>query len=240
TPEDHMGLKTVTGKINTQSPWAIAIALAVALLIIEGLAAVVWSGTRPQSIPLQDYNDLQTDLTSQLKTKETALADAAQKLQTAESHNERLQRDVTSLRQKVARLISPEQLPVQARGATPSQTLNKIQDLCDAVQQVNQANVSALLAVLVEIQKNSVINTALETKDPARETLYHQIQTILNQIDAYAGPIQSDQPSTLAAVKDYQTQNHLKVDGKIGINTFMTMVQSFQEKRLRQSTPPTS
>jgi murein L,D-transpeptidase YcbB/YkuD len=229
-----MGLKKITDKINMQRPWAIAIALAIALLIIEGLVAVVWLGSRPQTVSLQDFNDLRTDLTAQLTAKEAALAEATRKLESAESQNRRLERDATSLSKKAARLIAPELLPAEVTGVTSSQTLQKIQSLCNAVRQVNQENVTALLAVLVEIQQNGVINTGLEAKDPARQTLYQQIQTILNQIDAYPGPIRSDQASTMAAVKAYQTQNKLKVDGKIGINTFMTMVQSFQAKRLSQ------
>jgi peptidoglycan hydrolase-like protein with peptidoglycan-binding domain len=79
-----------------------------------------------------------------------------------------------------------------------------------------------------------VINTALDEKSNARKDLYRQIQTILNVIDAYEGPIRSDKASTLAAVKAYQTQNKLTVDGKIGIKTFMTMIKAFQQKRLSQ------
>ncbi len=86
--------------------------------------------------------------------------------------------------------------------------------------------------MLVDIQKNSVINTALDAESATRKTLYRQIQTIPREINAYDGPTGSDKASTLAAVKDYQAKNKLKVDGKIGIKTFMTMVKAFQTKRL--------
>lgn len=227
-----MGMKTTVPNTKATSPWPMAIALAVAVFVIQSLITVVWSSTRPQTISVQDYNDLQTDLTSQLETQKTRLAAMTRKMQAAQLQSKRLERDNTQLKQQASQHLRVEQLPTQVRGVTPSQCIGKIQRLCDTTQQVNQDNVSALLAVLVEIQKNSVINTALDAKNAARKALYSQIQTILSQIDAYDGPIRSDKTSTLAAVKAYQTQNKLKVDGKIGINTFMTMVKAFQTKRL--------
>ena len=227
-----MGLKQ-SKLTKAPNPWPITLALVMTLLIIEGLVAVVWSSTRPETISVEDYNDLQAELTTQIQAKDTALATALSQAKTAESKTKRLEQDVTQLRQKVTRLIDPEQLPLQVKGITASQTLNKIQDLCDKTSSsVNPENVNALLSILIEIQKNSVINTALDAKDTARQTLYKQIQIVLNQIDAYAGPIRSDKTSTLSAVKAYQQANNLKVDGKIGINTFMDMVKTFQEKRL--------
>ncbi|NQV31961.1 MAG: peptidoglycan-binding protein [Phycisphaeraceae bacterium] len=227
-----MGLKTTVPSTKATSPWPMAIALAIAVFVIQSLIAVVWSSTRPQTISVQDYNDLQTDLASQLEAQDTTLAAMTRKMQSTQLLNKRLERDNTQLKQQASQRLRVEQLPTQVRGVTPSQCISKIQRLCDVAQKVNQDNVSALLAVLVEIQKNSVINTALDAKSASRKALYSRIQTILNQIDAYNGPIRSDKTSTLAAVKAYQTQNKLKVDGKIGINTFMTMVKAFQTKRL--------
>jgi len=229
-----MGLKILTNKNIAQNPWAIAIALAITLLIAEGLIAIVWSSTRPKTVLLQDYNDLQTDLTSQLEEQKAEVTDITRKIASAQMQNKMLERDNIQLKQSISARLSLEQLPVQVRGVTPSQCLGKIKAICNTTLQVNQANVSALLAVLVEIQKNGVINTALDAKTPARQTLYRQIQTVLTEIDAYRGPILSDKTSTLAAVKAYQTQSKLKVDGKIGIQTFMTMVQAFQQKRLSE------
>ncbi len=227
-----MALKTAANKTKPTSPWPIAIALAIAVLIMQSLVTVIWSNTRPKAISLQDYNDLQTDLTGQIEAQKVTLADRARKVQSAQLQKKRLEQNNAQLQQKASKLLALEQLPAQVRGITTSQCISKIQTLCDASQKVNQDNVGALLAVLVQIQKNGVINTALDAKTASRKTLYRQIQTILNQIDAYAGPIRSDRASTVAAVKAYQTQKKLKVDGKIGINTFMTMVQSFQAKRL--------
>jgi hypothetical protein len=59
-----MGLKTATHNTKATSPWPIAIALAIAVFVMQSLITVIWSGTRPESISAQDYNDLQTDLTS--------------------------------------------------------------------------------------------------------------------------------------------------------------------------------
>jgi len=228
-----MGLKTTTPNRKTTSPWPIAIALAIAVFIMQGLITIVWSSTRPQTISVQDYNDLETSLTSQLDAQKSALAAATRERQSAQLHNKRLEADNLKLKREASRLLRIEQLPTQVRDATPSQCIRRIQDLCDGVQNVNPENIGALLAVLVEIQKNGVINTAQDAKSSARQTLYRQIQTLLKEIDAYGGPIRSDKTSTLAAVKAYQAKSKLKVDGKIGIQTFMTMVKAFQEKRLR-------
>lgn len=215
------------------NPWPMAITLVVTLLIIEGLIMVVWSSTRAETIAFQDYNDLKTDLTNQISAKEEDILEALDKAKAFESANKRLESDILVLKQKIGRLIPPEQVPAQVRGISPSQTVNKIQALCDAsANSVTREHVNALLSVLVEIQTNSIINTALEAKDAARQSLYQHIQIVLSQIDAYTGPIQSDQASTLAAVKAYQEANSLKVDGKIGMNTFITIVKAFQEKRL--------
>lgn len=234
-----MGLKTATPNTKAVSPWPIAIALAVAVFVMQSLITVVWSSTRPQTVSVQDYNDLQTDLTAQLEAQKSTLATVTRKMRSAQTQINRLERDNTQLKQKAERLLRTDQLPTQVRGVTPIQCMSKIRALCDAAEQVNQDNVSALLAVLVEVQKNGVINTAVDAKSETRKDLYSQIQTILSQIDAYNGPIRSDKTSTLAAVKAYQTQNKLKVDGKIGIKTFMTMVTTFQENRLSQ-TPMTN
>ncbi|MCP4449994.1 MAG: peptidoglycan-binding protein [Planctomycetes bacterium] len=234
-----MGLKTTTPKKKPASPWPIAIALAIAVFVMQSLITVIWSSTRPETISAQEYNDLQSELTSQAETQKTALAGATREMRSAQLEHQRLQGENAHLKQQASNLLRVERLPIQVRGVTPSQCIGKIQRLCDVAQQVNQDNVSALLAVLVEIQKNSVINTALDAKSAARKNLYRQIQTLLREIDAYGGPVRSDKTSTLAAVKAYQTQSKLKVDGKIGINTLMTMVRTFQKKRLSQTPTPT-
>ncbi len=229
-----MGLKTATPKKTATSPWPIAIALAIAVCVMQSLITVIWASTRPETISVQDYNNLQTKLTGQVETQTTALASTTRMLQSAELLNQRLEGDNVRLRQTAKKLLRVDQLPIQVRGVTPSQSISKIRKLCDVTGKVNQNNVSALLSVLVEIQKSGVINTALDAKTASRKTLYRQIQTILNQIGAYAGPTRSDKASTLAAVKAYQTQNKLMVDGKIGIKTFMTMVKAFREKHLSE------
>jgi peptidoglycan hydrolase-like protein with peptidoglycan-binding domain len=232
-----MGLKPTRPKTKPTSPWPIAIALAIAVFVMQSLITVIWSSTRPEAISVQDYNDLQTDLTGltgQIEAQEIALTSMTRKVQSAQLQNKRFQGDNAQLKLQASKLLSVGQLPTQVRGITPAQCISKIQRLCDVTQQVNQNNVSALLSVLVEIQKSSVINTALDAKSNARKDLYRQIQTILHVIDAYEGPIRSDKASTLTAVKAYQTQNKLTVDGKIGIKTFMTMIKAFQQKRLSQ------
>lgn len=204
-----------------------ALGIIVVILSLEGIAVGIWLKTRPEppkTILLQDFNDLQADLTvTQAKLNES-LKESTQ-LQT---QCNALQRQNNTLNQRLSQLISPLALPAQVRSQSKDQALEKIQALCQAMQQVNHSNVGALLAVLQEIQNHGVIDAGLEAKDTERQALYRQIQILLRAVESSHGPVNGQGPDTLRAVKDFQAQKQLKVDGKIGIKTFLQIVTDFE------------
>lgn len=214
-----------------------ALGIIVVILAIEGIAIGVWLKTRPEplkTVPAQDFNDLQAEFTAEQARLKKSLQQNTQ-LQTRYNS---LQRKSNGLTQRLSQLISPETLPAQVRGQTNGQTLEKIQALCRATQQVNHTNVGALLAVFQEIQNNGVIYTGLEAKDEKRKALYAQIQILLKAIEVSDGPVNGQGPDTLRAVKDFQTQKQLKVDGKIGSKTFLQVVADFESACLGSKPAP--
>jgi hypothetical protein len=216
-----------------------ATGIVVMMLALEGIAIGVWLTTRPeppQTVLMQDFNDLQADFTAeQVKLKESLRQNKQLQTQCAS-----LQRKHNGLNQKLSLLIAPETLPEQVRGQTKEQSLERIQTLCRTAQQLNPRNVGALLAVLQEIHENGVIYTGLEVKNEERKALYTQIQTLLNAIKVFNGPITGQSPDTLKAVKDFQTQRQLKVDGKIGIKTFLQIIAEFESTCLNNMPAPSS
>jgi hypothetical protein len=225
--------KTDTPK-KTPKRLLFATGIVVMMLALEGIAIGVWLTSRPeppQTVLMQDFNDLQADFTAeQVKLKESL-----QQNKQLQAQCTNLQRKHNGLTQKLSLLIAPEALPAQVRGQTKAQTLERIQTLCSTAQQLNSRNVGALLGVLQEIHENGVIYTGLEVKNEERKTLYTQIQTLLNAIKVFDGPINGQSPATLKAVKDFQTQRQLKVDGKIGIKTFLQIIADFESTCLNNT-----
>ena len=61
-------------------------------------------------------------------------------------------------------------------------------------------------------------------------------RSTLEQIgQSSVGPVNGQGPDTLRAVKDFQTQRQLKVDGKIGPNTFSHIVTEFRRNCLESA-----
>ena len=54
------------------------------------------------------------------------------------------------------------------------------------------------------------------------------ILILLKTIAASNGPVNGQGPDTVKAVKAFQAQRQLKVDGKIGIKTFLKIVADFK------------
>lgn len=216
-----------------------ATGIIVMMLALEGIAISVWLTTRPkppQTVLMQDYNDLQAEFTAE----QAKLKGSLQQNKQLQAQCASLQRKHSGLSRKLSQLIAPETLPVQVRGQTKELSLKKIQGLCRTTQQLNPSNVGALLAVLQEIHENGVIYTGLEVKNEERKTLYTQIQTLLNAIKVFSGPINGQSPDTLKAVKDFQSQRQLKVDGKIGIKTFLQIIADFESTCLKSRPAPAS
>ena len=224
---------------KTRKPLLFATGVVVTMLALEGIAIGIWLTTRPeppQTVLMQDFNDLQADFTAE----QGKLRESLRKNKQLQAQCASLQRKHSGLNQKISRLIAPETLPAQVRGQTNEQSLQRIRALCSTAQQLNPRNVGALLAVLNEIHKKGVIYTGLEAENEERKALYTQIQTLLNAIKVFNGPITGQSLATLKAVKDFQTQRQLKVDGKIGIKTFLQITADFENTYLNRKPAPPS
>ena len=78
--------------------------------------------------------------------------------------------------------------------------------------------------------RNKSINTQSPADDESRRDLYKHIQKFLRCLGVYKGPINGKQATTCLAVRQFQTQSGLEVDGKIGQSTLSTMQEMFEEE----------
>lgn len=221
--------KGSTGK--TPNRLVSALGIVVVVLALEGIAVGIWIKARPEppkTVLMQDFNDLQADFTS----TQAKLKASLQQYNQIQARCTSLQRQNAGLSQRLSQLISPETLPPQVRSQSNDNALAKIQALCQARQQLNSRNVGALLSVFQELQSKGVINTGLAAPDEKRQALYTQIQILLQAIKVLDGPINGQGPDTLRAVKRFQAQRQLKVDGKIGMKTFSQVVAKFKQNCL--------
>ena len=191
-------------------------------------------GTAVYFIWLKDKQESQ-DNSLALQEKLAAAQNEIQKLRTEITQkNKELQRQKQNPVQSTSGVISIDQLPLQIRGENKSKAeiISKINIICKEIRNVNRLNVGALLAVFREQQKQSVINTALPANNDSRRILYKQIQVVLNAIGSFSGPVTDKQKDAFEAVKNFQRQNKLKVDGKIGLKTFIRIVELFEKNPL--------
>jgi len=80
------------------------------------------------------------------------------------------------------------------------------------------------------IQSSGIVNTTQDPKTQTERAVYMNIQTLLQAIDAYAGPITGQSEDLLPAVKAFQNANQLKIDGKVGMRTFMAMAAAYESR----------
>jgi murein L,D-transpeptidase YcbB/YkuD len=203
----------------------------ITLLLLEAIAYGAWSYLGPKAEETVSL-ELHTQLQGQLAAEQTTVQDLRNKLKSNDTRYQSLQKKNQKLTREVDVAIRLDELPQQVKGKHSAEVIEKITTLCKESQDVNRINVGALLTVLREIQQQDVINASLEAQEETRQSLYKKIQVVLHAIDSYSGPITNEQGKTLQAVKDFQAQNGLKVDGKIGLKTFMRIVEQFEVRRL--------
>ena len=182
--------------------------------------------TKPKQVPMEQYEALQ------------------QELETANRNHERDQKQVADLQKRLtqanaqlARSITIDQLPESVRASNASQTISNIRSRCDQTTGIQPETFTSLFNLLAELQDNGVIHTGYVVDTPKRADLYRDIQQCLKAIDAYQGLVNGDQKTTESAVKAFQTQRGLAVDGKIGMKTFQSMIETLQSRLTR---PPVS
>ena len=231
-------------RAGTRRFWSSRLGAATTVLLLEGILLAAWAMTRPEPpemILREEHQRLKVAFQEELEEEKKKTREAKQQAQSQirlkEARYANLQRKHEDLNRELARAIRADRLPKQVQANTGQQTLKNIETVCQEHSRVNPTNVAALLAVLVEIQQHGTINTALNAKPSSRQSLYKQVQVLLQAIGSYSGAITGAQTSTLMAVKAFQTKNQLKVDGKIGLNTYMEMARLFARERLDSDGP---
>lgn len=231
-------------KAKTPKRWTAHLRTVVIVLVLEGLLFGVWAMTRPEppqtALPkeLQKRSGvLQRELEEEKKKTREAKQHAQSQIRLKEARYANLKRKLEDLNGELALAIPTIRLPIRVQAQTSQQTLKNIETVCREHARVNPTNVAALVAVLVEIQQHGTINTALDAKQSPRQFLYKQIQVLLQAIGSYSGDITGAQTNTLMAVKAFQTENQLKVDGKVGLKTYMGMAKRFARERLDSDGP---
>ena len=231
-------------KTNTPKQWRTYLGTVIIVLILEGLLFGAWvmiGPESPQTVLLKEQQRhsgvLQKALEEEKKKTREAKQQAQSQIKLKEARYQNLQKKHDDLNREFALAIRTDRLPRQMQGNTGQQTLKNIETVYQEHSRVNPTNVAALLAVLVEIQQHGTINTALDAKQSSRQSLYKQVQVLLQAIGSYSGPITGAQTDTLMAVKAFQTKNQLKVDGKIGLKTYMGMARLFARERLESDGP---
>ena len=217
--------------------WRSRLGAVTTVLLLEGILFAAWAMTRPElpeMIPRKEHQSLKVALQKALEEEKKKTREAKQQTQSQirlkEARYANLQRKHEDLRQELALAIRTDRLPRQVQANTGPQTLENIETVGQEHARVNPTNVAALLAVLVEIQQHGTINTALDAKQSSRQSLYKQVQVLLQAIGSYSGAVTGAQTNTLMAVKAFQTKNQLKVDGIIGLKTYMGMARLFAQR----------
>jgi len=230
---------TKRDKANTPKQWRTHLRTVTIVLTLEGILFGAWAMIGPESpetVLLKEQQRLSGTLQKALEEEKKKTREAKQQAQSQiklkEARYENLQRKHNDLNRDFALAIRTDRLPTQVQADTGRQTLKNIETVCQEHSRVNPTNVAALLAVLVEIQQHGTINTALDAKQSSRQSLYKQVQVLLQAIGSYSGAITGAQTNTLMAVKAFQTKNQLKVDGIIGLKTYMRMARLFAHERL--------
>jgi len=235
---------TKRDKANTSKQWRTHLRTVTIVLTLEGILFGAWAMIGPESpetVLLKEQQRLSGTLQKALEEEKKKTREAKQQAQSQiklkEARYQNLQRKHNDLNREFAQAVRTDRLPRQMQGNTGQETLKNIETVYQEHSRVNPTNVAALLAVLVEIQQHGIINTALDAKQSSRQTLYKQVQVLLHAIGSYSGPITGTQSNTLMAVKAFQTKNQLKVDGKIGLKTYMGMARLFARERLDPDGP---
>ena len=219
--------------------WRSRLGTVTTVLLLEGILFAAWAMTRPElpeMILRKEHQSLKVAFQEALAEEKKKTREAKQQTQSQirlkEARYANLQRKHEDLSKALALAIRTDRLPRQVQASTGPQTLKNIETVCQEHARVNPTNVAALLAVLAEIQQHGTINTALDAKQSSRQSLYKQVQVLLQAIGSYSDAITGAQTNTLMAVKAFQTKNQLKVDGIIGLKTYMRMARLFAHERL--------
>jgi len=89
----------------------------------------------------------------------------------------------------------------------------------------------SLSVIRTEVYRNRTINTQSLAMDQTVVDLYIHIQKFLRAVGIYNGQIDGDQAATCSAVRQFQAEYGLDVDGIIGEKTLAEMERVFKEAK---------
>lgn len=206
------------------------------MTVIIVLGSVIWSLKANQiDDPAQDPNWVPR---SELQQAQEELAQQKKATQEQQAKATQLRQKYSSLQGQMARKSSEAQnsiplkrLPRDLRGDSVQACLDNILALQQQAQtpQTNQGGpIEAYFAILDHLQTHGVINTAEAAGDESRQSLYSHIQVALQSLDIEIQANDDLQKQTYDTVTRFQKNQKVKVDGKIGMQTFMAMVHQYQ------------
>jgi hypothetical protein len=124
--------------------------------------------------------------------------------------------------------VSFGMLPQSSRLETPEEVFKAVTTLLNqARESIGEVNFSVSV-VGKEIASRSIIDTN-RSRGPYTDHINYHIQKTFSSLGYYDGPLNGEVNDTVRAVTNFQLANRLRVDGKIGKNTW-DAVRSAWEK----------
>ena len=106
-----------------------------------------------------------------------------------------------------------------------------IELMCVRERDVGRDANYSLSLIRTEVYRNRTINTQTFAFDKTTLELYKHIQKYFRVVGIYNGKINGEQQATCSAVRQFQAEHKLKVDGIIGEQTLSAMERAFEEAR---------
>ncbi len=189
------------------------------------------------------------ELQKTFDTQKTELETAKKDLDASRGQLANKTREADALRADLGKAIRIASLPAPLQGATPGESMDKIQQLLAGGRPltpapttgqtpgsgpgVTPASVAAdSPAALLETIARQVATKSFNTKeaigsDAAKQQMHRGAQIVLARIGAFAKPISGNPQDTYDAVVAFQKANGLKADGIIGKNTWGKVREKF-------------
>ena len=84
--------------------------------------------------------------------------------------------------------------------------------------------------ISTELSRSVSVDTNMRVSDEDRKEVYRCVQLCLNVIGYYNGEIDGDQGRTNSALINFQTNNGLKTDGKVGRQTWRAILKMIAQE----------
>ena len=139
----------------------------------------------------------------------------------------RMEEESRSIRSKYEQIVKI----VGANKKDGNGVVSTIEMLCARAREVGRDTNYSLSVIRTEVYRTRTINTRSLAIDQATVDLYMHIQKFFRVVGIYNGKIDGDQAATCSAVRQFQAEYGLDVDGIIGEKTFAEMERVFEEAK---------